>query len=504
MRFTVLSHAGLLVEHAGKQILCDPWLLGSCYWRSWWNYPPVDPALIENLKPDYIFLTHLHWDHFHGPSLRKFARSTPIVIPQDHFTRMGDDLCAMRFTNIIELPHGACLPIAPDFRVFSYHFLPTTDSALAIEAGQQVLLNANDCKLMGLPLRQLQRRHPHIDFVLRSHSSANDRACYEFTDAVNYSFDDPRRYADSFCSFVDALQPRYAIPFASNHCYLHPESYAFNHNVQTPPMVEAHFAKVKAEGRCARTEIKTMVSGDSWDEQHGFRLQPHDYFTQRERHLADYRSQVQDKLAESHARDDRTELSMDLIIGFFAKFSRAVPWLLRRAFRDKPLLLALKAGARTHYIRVDMAQGTCEQLEADPGGEEMLRLHTSLAIFQHAIKVRLLTYMAISRRVTYRMRQRNLRHMQLFNLLLTLYEYELIPLHRLFRWRLAAVYVRRWREVILYMQVARDLWLRGLSPLRIEQKYLNLGRPAAQPAALPSPVRPRVASEGREGKWWAV
>src|SRR6185295_4916310 len=76
MLFQILSHAGLLVQGAGKTLVCDPWLVGSAYWRSWWNYPPVPRGLAESLRPDFIYLTHVHWDHFHGPTLRKFPRDT--------------------------------------------------------------------------------------------------------------------------------------------------------------------------------------------------------------------------------------------------------------------------------------------------------------------------------------------------------------------------------------------------------------------------------------------
>src|SRR5215471_11197488 len=93
MRFTILSHAGLLVEHAGVRVVCDPWLLGSCYWRSWWNFPEPDPELIDDLRADFVYLTHLHWDHFHGPSLRKlFSPTTRIVVPKVPTRRMLDDL----------------------------------------------------------------------------------------------------------------------------------------------------------------------------------------------------------------------------------------------------------------------------------------------------------------------------------------------------------------------------------------------------------------------------
>jgi len=64
--------------------VCDPWIVGSTYWRSWWNYPPVSPELLASIKPDYVYLTHIHWDHFHGPSLRRFDRATPVLVPKGH------------------------------------------------------------------------------------------------------------------------------------------------------------------------------------------------------------------------------------------------------------------------------------------------------------------------------------------------------------------------------------------------------------------------------------
>ena len=69
--FKLLSHASATVSYGGKTILMDPWLLGSCYWRSWWNYPPVKPEIKTNLNVDAIYITHVHWDHWHGPTLKK-------------------------------------------------------------------------------------------------------------------------------------------------------------------------------------------------------------------------------------------------------------------------------------------------------------------------------------------------------------------------------------------------------------------------------------------------
>lgn len=73
MKFQIVSHAGLLVCGGDIQLVCDPWIVGSTYWRSWWNDPPVRRELIDSLKPDFIYLTSVHWDHFQGPSLSDLA-----------------------------------------------------------------------------------------------------------------------------------------------------------------------------------------------------------------------------------------------------------------------------------------------------------------------------------------------------------------------------------------------------------------------------------------------
>ena len=60
VEFTVLSHAGLSVTAKGTTLVTDPWLVGSTYWRAWWNYPPVAPELVDSVHPDFVYLTHNH------------------------------------------------------------------------------------------------------------------------------------------------------------------------------------------------------------------------------------------------------------------------------------------------------------------------------------------------------------------------------------------------------------------------------------------------------------
>ena len=285
MKFQVLSHAGLLVKNKpGKSLICDPWLVGSSYWRSWWNYPPVSKELVDSLKPDYIYLTHVHWDHFHGTSLNKFSKQTPIIIPKGGYKRIKDDLNSLGFFNVIELKHGESKKLDEDFTITSYQVWMFLDSALLIECEGVTLLSLNDSKHMGPTLKQITNKHRPIDFVFRSHSSANERLSYTIVDDPAAQVDDLEKYIEEFALAVCATGAKYAIPFASNHCHLHKDSIHFNEKVQHPKRVKNYFEKHDIKS----PQVQVMVTGDSWDKEGGFTITDKKWFENREEYLKQY------------------------------------------------------------------------------------------------------------------------------------------------------------------------------------------------------------------------
>ena len=62
------------------RLLIDPWLVGSCYWRSWWNYPEVDKGLLQQIKPTHIYLTHFALGPLPWSTLRLFEKQKPTII----------------------------------------------------------------------------------------------------------------------------------------------------------------------------------------------------------------------------------------------------------------------------------------------------------------------------------------------------------------------------------------------------------------------------------------
>ncbi len=473
MQFQILSHAGLKVEAQGVQLVCDPWLIGSAYWRSWWNYPPVPRALVESLKPDFIYLTHIHWDHFHGPSLRLFDRATPVIIPYDRYERFSKDLRSIGFSNIIELRNGESHALAPGFTLTSYHFAPfVTDSAVVIEADGVTILNANDAKLAGGPLDHLLRAHPKIDIALRSHSSANAHANFHVMGEEDVPQDDNSRYLHSFSLFMNRVKPRYAIPFASNNCLLHDESFAYNRLVQTPVAVRDYFRAFAADHGLA-TEIQIMVPGDSWSPETGFALSDMDWFSDRDAHIAAYRARVQPTMQRQAAMEARVSVPLSAVTGFVAKLSAQLPGPLRRRM-DYTVLMVAKSARGTDGFAVNLGTGTVAAVaEADFGNFDK-RIEFPALVLLQSLRMNMFGHAAICRRVNFFAARAELPRLWRFLNVLDWSEAEMFPLSRHFSRRSLRAALPRWREGLLYAGVATQV-ARGRSLEHIEANLLKVG-----------------------------
>lgn len=474
MRFQILSHAGLSVTGSGVTLVCDPWLVGSTYWRSWWNYPPVPRDVLRSLRPDFVYLTHIHWDHFQGVSLRRFGLQTPILIPRTPDLRMRRDLENMGFEDVREIAHGESLQLAPDFRITSYHFHVFLDSALVIETEGRVLFNANDCKVMGGPLRQILDRHPHFDFVFRSHSSANSRLCYEILDDPAALVDDPTSYVRDFTEFAKAVGAEYAIPFASNSCYLHDETFRFNDKGTTPEMVREYY---EASGT-TRPRLQVMVAGDAWSEEGGFDLSDHDWFEHRESHLERYREEVKEKLEATAEKEAKATVTKEHLERYFSKAFAAMPWAWRRLYKGSPILYVLTAGENRWLFEVDFWRKQVREVESYDDRTHPLQVHTGALVMKHCMAVNLFTHLAISKRVRYRVRSDAKRKMMLLNLFFNCYEYGMLPLRRMASPRFVGAWLRRWRELLLWARIGVDVALRRGFHF---PRYL----PPARPLSLP-------------------
>lgn len=473
MKFTVLSHAGLLVEDKGKSVLFDPWLIGSCYWRSWWNFPEIDREFLRDIKPDFIYLTHLHWDHFHAPSLRLFDADTPILVPKIPGTRMVRDLKQVKRHNIVEIKHGDKVGLWDDCYLHSYQFgLFAADSAAVVSDGETTLMNANDCKIFGLPLDQIKKKFPKVDFCFRSHSSAGPIP-YTIKD-YKKNYPDVRTqqdYIEEFTSFSLAVGAKYAVPFASNHCFLHRETTQFNDTGVNPQMV-ADYYNTLPEAKAAGSECVVMVPGSSWDSKEGFDIVPFDY-EKKDEIIAGMLEKYTEKLEKQYDREEKTKGSFKAFSKYFTEFLDSSPMILRKALYPKVLFKAIESNGEQWYL-MDGPNKKVEEIK-DHSTEPEVDFVVSVPAFvlNDCVRRKMFSVWSASKRLEIEMKVKSLSKLHALLGFLDFFENEGLPLRSNFSSRNFPIWMGRWREAA---EAVRLVWVHKVMRKKLNISELYIGR----------------------------
>ena len=155
MKITFVGHAGLFVETRHGSILCDPWF-NPAYFASWFPFPSnedVDSTKIG--RPTYLYLSHLHRDHFDADFLRKHVWKEAIVLLPDYpLDLMEQALRDLGFTRFIKTTSGEALEIDGLRFMITSLVAPTDgplgDSGLAIDDGEVRIFDQNDSRPMDL------------------------------------------------------------------------------------------------------------------------------------------------------------------------------------------------------------------------------------------------------------------------------------------------------------------------------------------------------------------
>jgi UDP-MurNAc hydroxylase len=470
MRFTIIGHAALFVETRGRTILVDPWLSGSAGWRSWWQYPPSADLRPEWLAPDFLYLTHHHPDHFHYPSMRRIHRDTQVLIPRFGVRKMEAELRSLGFTRIREIDHAEVVELAPDVRVASYQY-GFDDTLFAIADGEDVLIDANDCKIRGLPMRQVRRTFGRPTFLLKSHSFAQAYpVCYEAEDPADLQLIDRNTYLDDAIEAIRELEPEFMVPFGSMVAFLHPESFHVNRHLVGPSeVVEA----VAALGDASRTRVVPMAPGDSWDARMGFERSDHDWYSERERHLEELALRVRPRVEQEAALEARRTLSFEAFAAYFQDFIGSVPWIARRALLPRPIVFRIGSSPEPCFT-LDFQRACVTRSPRPPEGCAST-VDVSEGLLADAITKQIVHFVHGSMRLRVRLGAGGAQEDLAFWGLLAIWEIGYLPLRRILGWRFLAVLWRRRREAL---ELARALITSG-SPLeRLSSRFATPHRKA--------------------------
>ena len=90
MRVTGTGHASMRIDTAAGSILCDPWV-NPAYFASWFPFPDNSQLDWETLgQVDYLYVSHLHRDHFDAEHLKRFvSKKATVLLPEFPTSRAG-------------------------------------------------------------------------------------------------------------------------------------------------------------------------------------------------------------------------------------------------------------------------------------------------------------------------------------------------------------------------------------------------------------------------------
>ncbi len=232
MKITATGHAGLLVETQRGSVLCDPWRTPA-YFASWFVFPDNSEVDFESFKPDFLYISHLHRDHF-DPFLlaRSVANSTTVLLPQFPTDELRSALKELGFRSFVETRNGE--PIELDgLRVMITAMIspsdgPIGDSALSLDDGEVRVLNQNDARPPDPA--HLNAFGAYDGHFLQFSGAIWWPVAYELADASKREYARRKRLngMERARRFVDAVGARYVFPTAGPPCFLDEE--LFEHN----------------------------------------------------------------------------------------------------------------------------------------------------------------------------------------------------------------------------------------------------------------------------------
>lgn len=222
MRIEYLNHASVIIKSGDVSLLCDPWFSGTAFGGGWGLQYDNPDAFDKATSCSHLWISHFHPDHLHIPTLKQLASVSPDItaVANDSANFLvSEALQRAGFRNIVPLYERRKLPLTRDITVTRY---PTAgiDNMLLIETPEGTILNYNDCHLPIDAVKLLKSKIGKVDVLLSN-----------FNHAIKF-LDNPRRTDDdirdelktNYKKVVDAIDPGWAIPFASAHYYRSPHT----------------------------------------------------------------------------------------------------------------------------------------------------------------------------------------------------------------------------------------------------------------------------------------
>src|SRR3954468_19812712 len=222
------------IDPAAGGFLCDPWAKPARF-ASWFPFPDNSQLDWESLGDvDYLYVSHLHRDHFDAAHLARFvSKKASVLLPAYPTSELRDELTELGFTRFIETVSDEVVELDGGLKIMIQALTsptdgPIGDSSLWVEYDGVRLLNQNDARPTDLTaFAELGHVHAHL---LQFSGAIWYPMVYELPQAAKTAFGKQKRdrQFDRTWRYIDDLKADHVFPIAGPPCFLDDELWQFN------------------------------------------------------------------------------------------------------------------------------------------------------------------------------------------------------------------------------------------------------------------------------------
>lgn len=244
VQVTSVGHAGFLIQTQAGSILCDPWV-NPAYFASWFPFPDnsgLDWGALGEC--DYLYVSHLHKDHFDAENLRAHVNKDAVVLlPDFPVPDLRNELQKLGFHRFFETtdsvkhrlrgPNGDLDVMIIALRAPADG--PIGDSALVVADGETTAFNMNDARPVDLDV--LASEFGHIDVHMLQYSGAIwYPMVYDMPARAKDAFGAQKRQRqmDRARQYIAQVGATWVVPSAGPPCFLAPELRHLNDDGSDP------------------------------------------------------------------------------------------------------------------------------------------------------------------------------------------------------------------------------------------------------------------------------
>lgn len=233
MQVTSVGHAGFHIQTEAGSILCDPWV-NPAYFASWFPFPDntgLDWDALGNV--DYLYVSHLHKDHFDPETLSKHVnKDATVLLPDYPVPDLKRELEKLGFHKFFEtadsVKHTVTGPKGSlDVMIIALRAPadgPIGDSGIVISDGTTTCFNMNDARPVDMDV--LGEQFGKIDIHLLQYSGAIwYPMVYDIPSRTKSNFGKQKRQRgmDRCRSYIEQVGATWVVPSAGPPVFLDPE-----------------------------------------------------------------------------------------------------------------------------------------------------------------------------------------------------------------------------------------------------------------------------------------